>query len=61
MKHFRWAMALAAAVGYAGCGGSGCGGGSNVNTNTAMPTITCGPGTAQQGNTCVITTPVNSH
>jgi hypothetical protein len=62
MMNLRWAMALAAAVVYAGCGGSGCGGGgTNINSNSTPPYISCGPGTQQEGNTCVLAVPVNSH
>lgn len=57
MKILPWsAAALVAAAGFAvGCGSGGCGG-QNMNENkNSTPTITCGPGTAQQGGICVPT------
>lgn len=56
MKIFRWsAVAFAVAAGATiGCSSGGCGG-TNVNSNSNTPTVTCGPGTAQQGGICLPT------
>ncbi|MDE2491698.1 MAG: hypothetical protein KGM24_12700 [Elusimicrobia bacterium] len=66
MKTFlRWtAFSMAAALsGFVACSGSGGGcGGTNTNTTAVTPTIiTCGPGTIQQGTTCVPTSAVKSN
>lgn len=63
MKIFRWsAVAFAVAAGaVVGCSSGGCQG-TNINSNTNTgPTVTCGPGTAQQGGVCVPTQSVNAH
>lgn len=62
MKIFRWsAVVLAVAAGAAvGCSSGGCGG-TNLNNNNSAPTVTCGPGTAQQGGICLPTSNANAH
>jgi hypothetical protein len=54
------AMALAAAVGCSiGCGGSACGG-TNLNENSNVPTISCGPGTQQVNGVCQVSSGTKS-
>jgi len=62
MKILRWsALAFAVAGGaVVGCSSGGCGG-TNLNSNSNQPTVTCGPGTAQQGGICVPIQNVNVH
>lgn len=63
MKIFHWsAVAFAMATGFAaGCGSSSGCGGTNLNQNSNTPVVTCGPGTVQQGGTCVLLNNSSTH
>ena len=55
MKILPWSAAVfAMAASFAvGCGSGGCSGTNPNKNNNNTPTVTCGPGTVDQGGICV--------